>query len=151
MQITNTTNIPTKTIREIIQFVKPNGVTKYDVMVKNSSSAWAGRAYYQGSSFHHTSNHFIVVRIGGDKHFPIKRLRYKGHKTSPTYWINSRIEALVMLLAHELRHLWQYGQYKKRHKVKSKRGYYKGVRGYFSEVDAELFTYEKLKAWRAKQ
>jgi hypothetical protein len=52
----------------------------------------------------------------------------------------NRTEALVHLLAHELRHLWQ---------AKVKRGYRVwGARGQFSERDADAYAIQMLRRWR---
>lgn len=56
--------------------------------------------------------------------------------------ILSREEALVHLLAHELRHFWQTNHLGKRGKVW-------GARGKSSEKDADAYAIKRTRAWRA--
>lgn len=53
--------------------------------------------------------------------------------------IGSRREALVVLLAHELRHLWQ---------AQTTRGRVYGARGRFSERDADAYALQMLRRFR---
>ncbi|OGA72887.1 MAG: hypothetical protein A3G81_22525 [Betaproteobacteria bacterium RIFCSPLOWO2_12_FULL_65_14] len=53
--------------------------------------------------------------------------------------IGSRMEALVVLIAHELRHLWQ---------AKHTRGKVYGARGRFSERDADAYALRMLRRFR---
>lgn len=141
MRIINTTDISSDLIREIVSFVRPNGIKGgFDISVKNCAGAFAGRAYHQGTSFHARSCPLVVVRIGGAKHYP-RMVQYPGKKTAPRYWVGDRIEGLVMVMAHELRHLWQAKQ-------RNRRGYVPMTRGKFSEVDAEGYALRMLRAWR---
>ncbi len=52
----------------------------------------------------------------------------------------SRIEALVLVTAHELRHLWQAQH------PKGWRAW--GSRGQYSERDADAYAIRTLRAWR---
>lgn len=165
MKIKNTTEIPNEIVREVIQFVRPSGISNFDVMVKNSGGRWvAGRAYVSGKcSYHETSSPFIVCRIPKKSktthgwrtaidttpvshtriHFPQKLTTYQiGHLKGRRYWLANQIEALVYVMAHELRHIWQ-------HKMKNKKGYYPKSRGKYSEIDTEGYAITKLRAWRA--
>lgn len=164
MKITNSTDLPNDLVREIISFVRPSGISNFDVMIKNSGDKWpAGRAYVSGKcSYHATNNPFVVCRVPKlfitthgwrtaidttpvsitNIHFPQKLTTYQiGHLKGKRYWLANRVEALVYLLAHELRHLWQY-------KMKNKKGYYPKSRGRFSEIDTEGYALTKLRAWR---
>ena len=144
MRLTNNTDFPDKRIREIIEFVRPNGISNFDVMIKNSRTClYGGRCYYNGSSFHRTTNPFIVVSITKDEGcFPL----YKTNKKGSGY-INSlllsREEAVVYLIAHELKHLWQA-------KVKRGRRVW-GARGQFSERDADRYAIRKTREWRSQK
>jgi hypothetical protein len=113
------------------------GIAGFDVEVRNSSSTLAGRAYSEGSSYHSTSRPFVVLRVGSEfikryvspdgghwtgrmKLFPVGTVKvscpcfpttispyqYQQHK-GKRYVLANRIEALVYIAAHELRHLWQ--------------------------------------------
>lgn len=65
------------------------------------------------------------------------------HKKGSGYissYILSREEALVHVIAHELRHLWQ-AKVKKGHRVW-------GARGQFSDRDADAYAIKKTRGWR---
>ena len=142
MRVKNTTNIPDKLIREIIAFTRPSGISNFDVMVKNGEYL-AGRAYTQGSRYHATRDKFIVCRVP-EKGYPKKFSTYQYvHLKGKRYYHSNRIEAVVYLMAHELRHLWQA-------KSKNKSGYAFGSRGRFSEIDTESYAINKLRQWRNK-
>lgn len=54
----------------------------------------------------------------------------------------NRIEALVYVLAHELRHQWQA--------IHPKGWRVWGARGQYSERDADAYAIKMLRNWRAK-
>ena len=142
MKIKNTSKLFTnEQVREIINFVKPSGIVNFDVMVKNSKGTYAGYAYYRGSGYHATANPFVVIRLGSN-HYPLN-MKHEGKKGGYlSYNIYNNIELLVVLLAHELRHLWQ---------AKIKRGWRVwGARGQFSERDADAYAIHKVREWRKK-
>lgn len=146
MKLNNSTNIPNEVIREIISFVRPSGISKFDVELKNSKHAFAGRAYMEGSSYHSSWSPFIVVRIGDEKHFPYfdkKRIDYLKSKGRGGYLpqdFYTRLEAVTHLLAHELRHLWQ---------AKHPKGWRVwGAKGKYSERDADAFAIQKVRQFR---
>jgi hypothetical protein len=106
MRLNNTTDIPDSVIREVIRFVRPPGISGFDVNVKNTNQGITGRAYIQGSAYHDTANPFVVLRIGRTgwpqkAHGPHK----PGYLGVPD--LENKVEGLVFLAAHELRHLWQ--------------------------------------------
>lgn len=68
---------------------------------------------------------------------PYQYAQHKGRRVL----LATRIEGMVYLAAHELRHLWQSTR-------KSHRGYFHGARGKFSEVDTEAYALHMLRAWR---
>lgn len=164
MKITNTTNLDNELIRDIIRFVRPSGITNFDVMIKNSGDRHiAGRAYVSGKcSYHATNSPFVVCRIptGKDKvihgfkgsrdnpvtwiekHYPQRLFTYQiGHLKGKRYYIANRTEALVYVISHELRHLWQG-------KAKNKAGYYPKSKGRYSEIDTEGYAITMLRKWR---
>src|SRR5438309_56762 len=57
-------------IREIVNFVRPNGIKKFDIWVKNSSHGFAGTAYCSGTSYHERNCPHIVCRIASNIKFP---------------------------------------------------------------------------------
>lgn len=142
MRIKNYTDIPSETIREIIRFVRPPGISGFDVRISNSKHLFAGRAYYQGCGLHDTANPFIIVRITrNEKMFPYSVPKKKGGYLPCE--LLSRIEAIVLVVSHELRHLWQ-----DKYPHSKRLG---GGRGKFSELDADTYAIEKLKLWREKE
>ena len=100
--IKNTTNIPMETVREVIDFVRPHGVRNVDVYIENrSSGVGSGRA---------SSHGYVSIRVQENAvERPLRRkpCREKGYVFDG--WLMDRKELLVMLLAHELRHQWQFG------------------------------------------
>jgi hypothetical protein len=146
MRLKNHTDIPNERIREMIRFTCPPGVAGFDVRVNNMTwkRGWfRGSAYAKGSGYHSRACPFIVVSIGFDDLWP-----NSGHTASkrggylPTPWMASREEALVYVIAHELRHLWQ-GRVPRGRRVW-------GARGQYSERDADAYAIRMLRAWRRR-
>jgi hypothetical protein len=124
LQLRITLSQPAAEVRALVELAAEGIDTEgLSVWVKNCSRAFAGRAYFEAQH--------CVVRIGGSRHFPIRRHHYPRLKTAPVYDLNSWQEALVLVTAHELRHQQQY-----RH----------GWRR--SEVDAERWALDRLSAFR---
>lgn len=144
MRLKNTTTIPTSVIRDVIRFVRPPGISGFDVRVSNTKWSVAGRAYTQGSSFHDSAAPFVVLRVARDgwpkEATPPHKAGYLGVPR-----LENRIEALVFIAAHELRHLWQ-AKGIKRGRAKGSR---MGARG-FSETDADSYAIGMLYSWREK-
>lgn len=140
MKLKNSSKIYSdKLIRDIIDFVRPSGISNFDVMIKNSDYSFAGRAYTQGCGYHETANPFIVIRIAPNIKFPYIRNKNKGYLPLQLY---SNVEVAVYLIAHELRHLWQ---------AKVKKGWRVwGAKGQFSERDASAYGIHKVREWRRK-
>jgi hypothetical protein len=164
MRLRNSSGIPDETVRDVIRFVRPPGISKFDVMVKRSDSVFGGMSYSAGSGYHMTADPFVTVRIGDESRFPffvrgdradhqggavtvysdgrppkVSKYQSKGYLT--VGWLTSRIEALVMVMAHELRHQWQRTH---------SRGRVWGSRGRYSERDADAYALKMLRAWRRK-
>jgi hypothetical protein len=142
MRLKNTTSIPTEEIREIVRAVCPSGVHGFDVRVSNRSGRGAsGRAYTKGSGYHDRACPFVVVRVAQtDALARVVTTGRKGKGYLYGHCYGSRLEALVFVLAHELRHLWQA-------KVKSGRRVW-GARGQFSERDADAYALSCLRRYR---
>jgi hypothetical protein len=142
MKLKNHTDIPTDLIKDIIRFVRPPGISKFDVRISNLThgTKGRGRAYYRGSGYHSTADPFVIVSIATAERFkPYVSWEHKGYLPIVH---GSREEALVTLLAHELRHLWQE-KVKRGHRVW-------GARGQFSERDADAYALHKLREWRRR-
>lgn len=144
MRLKNTTTIHDETLREIIRFTCPSGVSCYDVRLNNARGyPFKGRAYTRGSGYHDRANPFITLYIGDASLFPRKPQERAGDGYLPVPWLADRIEALVYVTAHELRHLWQAKGIK--------RGRVWGSRGRMSERDACAYGIRMLRAWRKTQ
>lgn len=139
MRLKNHTDIPDATIRALIRAVRPAGISRFDVRVSNlGGRGCAGTAYAQGSGYHATASPFIVVRVARTDAMARQRVIPNRPGYLP-HVIGSRIEALIFVLAHELRHLWQ---------AKHRRGRVWGARGQFSERDADAYAIRMVRAYR---
>lgn len=133
MRLKNYTDIPNDLVREIIRAVRPGGISNFDVRVSNGKQ-FRGRAYVQGSGYHDTADPFIVCVI------PEKKQIVKpAHGAYLPMKLGSRVEMLIILLAHELRHLWQ---------AKHSRGKVWGSKGKYSERDADAYALRMLRRYR---
>lgn len=140
MQIKNTTSISTEKIRELIRFCKPSGVSNFDVMIKNSKCHGVrGRAYLGGSSYHYSKNRFVVLGIGKTE-YPRRSYTKKGTGYL-SFILYDKLEEILFVLAHELRHLWQK-KVRRGHRVW-------GARGQFSERDADAYAIRIVRRWRS--
>lgn len=145
----NYTDIADELVRAIYAAVCPAGLPAHDVAIKNLDRAGRGArgsAYRHGSGYHASARPFVVVSIaqtdarsrcvmgtGGGGYLPIA--------------IGSRIEALVLVLAHELRHLWQ-GSGPRARAGKPRVGMVYGSRGRISERDADAYALQMLRRYR---
>lgn len=82
------------------------------------------------------------------RRFPttITPYQYRQHK-GKQYVLTNRIEALVYIAAHELRHLWQAARLTDRRKSAPLPMAW-GSKGKYSEVDTEAFAIHMLREWR---
>lgn len=127
----NTTDLPLELIKEVYHFTAPPGVAGVSVSVKNLSRGCCGRAWGHCKR--------ILVRVGPASSYPSKFSHYKGRGyLDHTY--RDRTDALVHLMAHELRHLWQY-EHPIGHRVF-------GSKGQYSERDADAYGIKMARAWR---
>lgn len=137
MRLRNYTDLPDATVRAMIAHAKPPGVAGFNVRISNAASWYRGRAYSQGSSYHDRACPFIVVSVAKRPTFPAREPSRGGYLPSPPM---SRTEAVLFILAHELRHLWQA-------RVPRGRRVW-GARGKFSERDADAYALRALRHWR---
>lgn len=140
MRLKNYTDFSDSKIREVIRHTKPSGVSNFDISFKNCKHAFRGRAYTQGCAYHATASPLVIVSIGKDDKYPTRKKAIKGYLTVDLY---TRLEALVYITAHELRHLWQE-QHPRGWRVW-------GARGKFSERDADAYAIHKLRTWRKQE
>lgn len=143
MRLVNNTPIPTETLREIVRTICPPGVTGFDIQAGvTKGCSLRGVAYPSGHSCHDRANWFIRAFVGPASLFP-RKAEASGRKGGylPIPWLASQTEAMVYLLAHELRHLWQ-GRVPRGRRVW-------GSRGQYSERDACAYGIRMLRQWRA--
>jgi hypothetical protein len=133
MRLKNYTDIPSEKIRDLIRAVRPAGISNFDVRVSNGRR-FRGRAYHAGSGYHDRADPFIVCCIPAKEHLVLPA---RGAYLPMA--MGSRVEQLIVLLAHELRHLWQ---------ATHSRGKVHGARGRFSEKDADAYALRMLRKYR---
>lgn len=138
----NYTDIPTNEIKRIYDAVCPVGLKAHDVAIKNSKYAFRGMAYSEGSSYHASARPFVVVAIARTEEKARTRMEARHRSGYLPMTIGSRREALVMVLAHELRHLWQSATGKRRS------GMVYGSKGKMSERDADAYALQMLRRYR---
>lgn len=139
MRLKNHTDLPDEWIRAVIRAVRPSGISNFDVRVSNcAEGGFRGRAYTQGSSYHDRADPFVVVSIAKtDK--GARKICKPTHGGYLPMAIGNRKEAILMVMAHELRHMWQ---------AKHSRGRVYGARGKFSERDADSYALQMLRRYR---
>ena len=137
----NYTDIPDAEAKAIYDAVCPSGLKAHDVELKNCGNGGArGMAYSHGSGYHATARPFVVVSIARTDKAARCVMREGGGYLGIA--IGNRREALVMVMAHELRHLWQA-------KAKGKpRGMVYGAKGRMSERDADAYALQMLRRYR---
>ena len=165
MRLGNESDFSDELIRGIIREVCPSGVKNFLVTV-HSRPYETKRTRYGESYVHHsngssgraTTQPFfridekrrvsrkqmqgIVVQITtADARYPLLEIHRKGTGYLPALHL-TREEHLVHLIAHELRHLWQY------HHPKGWRVW--GARGRYSERDADAYAICEERAYRRK-
>lgn len=141
MRLRNTTDIDDATVRAVLKFVCPPGVTAYDVSLRNGRGYdFKGRAYPEGCSRRARDNWLVTLYVGEASRFPRPPRVPVRSNYLPQPFIADRIEALVYIAAHELRHLWQA-------RVPRGRRVW-GARGQYSERDADAYAIRMLRAWR---
>lgn len=155
MKLKNCTNTPDEEIKEIIRFAKPNNVSKFDVTIRNRKSCFSGHHRRAGKYWYtkmisgkviHDNPWFqkdtqIVASVTrNENEFPLYVGSRKGGYLP--LLLLSREEALVYVLAHELRHAWQ---------TNHKRGRVWGSRGRYSERDADFYAIGIVREWRRKR
>lgn len=152
MRLHNYTKIDTELLREIIRHCVPSGVSGFDIAFKNSR-CYHGIAYAEGCTHYARSKRgyhkgatsrtpYVIIYISRPLHGVKWKKPFKFTERGAYLGVRvfSEVEAVVNLVAHELRHLWQR---------KVPRGYRVwGSRGQYSERDADAYSIRKLREWR---
>lgn len=123
----------TETVREVVGFVRPPGISNFQVRITKHGWAFAGRAYPEAEVPK------VIIKIHQKLKFPFRREAHGGYLPLELYTFE---EVLVYLLAHELRHIWQ-GRVVAGYRVW-------GARGQYSERDACAYGIQKVRQWRRK-
>ena len=161
MKIRNLTKISSEQLRELIKFAQPSGVSAVFITFKHRQS-YCGRAYvtswkssqkgdgrfYLEKKRGHTELPDVVLGLpqtpkgpGKIEHSSVEWTRKvrRGYLGSVEY---TQEEAILHLLAHELRHLWQ---------SKVPKGWRVwGARGQFSERDTDAYAISRVRHWRRR-
>jgi len=105
-----------------------------------------GRPSFASRRWHLTGKE-VAVKVTTERYPTTIRLYQYAHHKNKKYVLGNRIEALVYLAAHELRHLWQAASATDKRKSAALPRYY-GSKGKFSEVDTEAYAVHTLRRWR---
>lgn len=155
MRLKNTTKADSALLREMVRFACPPGVANFSIWFKNyapETTCWrvdratgartpvratgfCGRCYY--------GRRHIVCRISRRERLARP---YNGagdvHGNGYLPWnAYTWEEAVIALIAHELRHLWQ---------LKHRRGRVWGARGRQSERECDAYAIRVMRAWRRR-
>lgn len=148
MRLKNTSPYPDAEVRELVEFAcKGVNMTGVAVNVKGSKYEYAGMAYDGVPSisplyWKSDVSRLVTIRIGRPEKFPtdtgrtvtrngVESREGYGGKRSPIIQLRNWQEALVMVAAHEARHIHQFRNRKRR-----------------SEIDAEKFAAKRVEAFR---
>lgn len=127
MKITNRSHIADDVVAQVAAFVAPPGCRGVAVTVTNARAHES-----RGRAFPHSKR--VIVRVAPVVHRMPERGAYLGVRPATS------LEMLVHILAHELRHIWQYNN------PTRKRVW--GSRGRYSERDADAYGIHMLRRWR---
>lgn len=130
MKLTNFTDIPTDKVRELIRFACPPGVTRASIHLKNHPT----RVHAAGVTTP-LSRSVSIKLPKAARQPPIPGGR--GYLPFPSM---TRDETLLVYLAHELRHVWQF--------LHPSCNRVWGARGQYSERDADAYALRVLRRWR---
>ncbi|MCL5999346.1 MAG: hypothetical protein M1546_25275 [Chloroflexi bacterium] len=112
MYVRNRSRYPTGEVQQLLA-VAAEGIDTADVEVhiRNSKGCFSGTAFFarpRRLRLQPATRWLIVARIGVPDRFPILQHHYPGLKTAPRYDIMNWCEAVVLIVAHELRHVQQF-------------------------------------------
>lgn len=131
MRFRNTTDIPDQLIAIAVAFSIQQGVEIDEIVVKNKAE---GKTHGQwGWYFSHNRKVVLIVPQ------VVTKLTGRQKYTRRPYYMTSRTEFLIAIMAHELRHAYQH-QILKEHMGVANRARH--------ELDAERYETQKLNDWR---
>lgn len=129
--IKNSTNIPSEVIEAIAARVCPPGAARYTLRLRNRAG-WLG---VSGYAYRSGPVSLCIGEVEGSH--TLNGRKGKGYLTGIA--LGSRAEAILFVLAHELRHRWQHAHRKPR---------VYGSRGRYSERDADAYALGILRQYR---
>lgn len=132
--VSNTTRISDDSWKELIRFCKPSGLNT-DGMIfqfqQRKGPGTSGRAWRMRRKVH--------LRVGNN--YGVRRISHrKPHAGYLESWCYTFEEEIIHVLAHELRHQWQYVN-PRGHRVW-------GSRAQVSERDADAYAIHVVREWR---
>jgi hypothetical protein len=146
MKLENFTPMDDATLRAIIRSVCPSNVSRFTIAFKNSryfsgaayaSGITGGRYAGAGRDGPYVSCKLATARLGVAW---ARQYRFVSFGAYLGICVATDVEAVLALVAHELRHLWQR---------KVRRGFrVHGSRGQFSERDADAYALRMLRRYR---
>ena len=130
----NTTALPSGFLREVVRFCTPHGCGPIRIWFKRAHCGFhfTGRCY----------STYVTCKV--PQPVLLRRIYHSGDTKGYIDWRACTYEeALVALVAHELRHVWQFRN------ARGRRVW--GSRGLMSERDADAFAIRKMREWRRKK
>jgi hypothetical protein len=110
--VRNSSRYPTHEVQALVACaIEGTDAADVEVHVRNSKGRFSGTAHFarpRRLRLQPSTRWLIVARIGSPDKFPILKHRYPGLKTAPQYDILDWREAMVLIVAHELRHVQQF-------------------------------------------
>ena len=133
MRLTNKSSFSDKLVRAVIRFARPPGIKRFTVGVYDLRYGdYKGNGNRKG----------VKVWINQRRKYPAKMRVYQyGQLKGRRYYLASKTEALIYVMAHELMHVKQ-GQ------RGNLRGRVWGARGRYSEIETESYAIRKLREYR---
>ena len=127
----NTTDIPDKLIAIAVAHSLPEGVVIDEIVIKNKMEDHVNGQW----GWYYPNARKIVLIVPRKLDGLITTMKYSRLSIS----FNSRVEFVIAVMAHEIRHAWQYQKSIGRQMTIREK-----------EVDAERYERAKLYEWRAK-
>lgn len=141
MKLKNLSDVSDKTVRNILRFVHPGSINwNFDVLVRRKRAD-----HLKGSlTFRPPKRPVMQVFVCRRSMFPYLQDPPKGSGYLRIGWVYSRVEALVVCFAHEMRHLWQ--AWHRSSKLNKSFRVKKLTKLLYS--DADRYAIRMLRAWR---
>jgi hypothetical protein len=133
MELRNTTDIPTELLKVVIQFAGQQGIIIKSIKLRNKAEGKESRGNW--GMYYHDKRISLTVPTKIPECGITTKLTYCGKYIT----IRNRVEFIVAVLAHELRHAYQM-------QVEGLK--FLNACHAAKEYDAEIYEYETLMKWR---